>query len=39
MYVLYVNKNKVHTYVFYVKRMHFMDIGHKTHMYALVEYT
>ena len=24
-------KNKTHIYVFYIKHVHFMDIGHKTY--------
>ena len=32
MYVFYVNKNKAHAYVFYVKHVHSMDIECKTHV-------
>ena len=31
----YINKNKIHTYVFCVKHVHSMDIKHKTHMHYL----
>ena len=32
-YEFYVNKNKTYIFVFYVKHMHFTNIGHKIYKY------